>query len=345
MTWAQDRETTRGEDLAYCLMGLFDVNMPLLYGEGEEKAFTRLQREIITARSDHSILAWTPLRDQTRFSETSYILAPTPRVRFLPAAKEPLPTPSSQGNLSLQGNKVQATVFLGKVRFAGWRRAESFAAALQFQAAGVGGFLSGPALHLERLPAANGDTLYRKVDNCILWLNMDHSRNMTAVQCGRDSSESGTRDRGCMFISPYTCPMVAADHSAQISSTLMSENSTSQQSLLWTMTITIHAAFSTTRRIHSLLHCLLPCHPPAKTQRLAHITPRLHDGNNRAQHCAVFPPHANLEVALSLPDRCHHTNWRSVFCPDRRDHVGVKIRLPCHLVRSAAPCPLLVPLG
>lgn len=345
MTWAQDRETTRGEDLAYCLIGLFDVNMPLLYGEGEEKAFTRLQREIITARSDHSILAWTPLRDQTRFSETSYILAPTARVRFLPAAKEPLPTPSSQGNLSLQGNKVQATVFLGKVRFAGWRRAESFAAALQFQAAGVGGFLSGPALHLERLPAANGDTLYRKVDNCILWLNMDHSGNMTAVQCGRDSSESGTRDRGCMFISPYTCPMVAADHSAQISSTLMSENSTSQQSLLWTMTITIHAAFSTTRRIHSLLHCLLPCHPPAKTQRLAHITPRLPDGNNRAQHCAVFPPHANLEVALSLPDRCHHTNWRSVFCPDRRDHVGVKIRLPCHLVRSAAPCPLLVPLG
>lgn len=38
MSWACDRETTRKEDIAYCLMGLFDVNMPMLYGEGE-KAF------------------------------------------------------------------------------------------------------------------------------------------------------------------------------------------------------------------------------------------------------------------------------------------------------------------
>lgn len=199
MRWAQGRETTRGEDLAYCLMGLFDVNMPLLYGEGEEKAFTRLQREIITVRSDQSILAWTNAKHDGRTDTCTSILAPTPRVRFLSAAKEPFPTLSSQGNLSLQGNKVQATVFLGKARFAGSHRAESFAAALQFQAAGAPGYLSGPALHLERLPAANGDTLYRKVDNSILWLKMDHSGNMTAIQYGRDSSESGTRDR------PWVC--------------------------------------------------------------------------------------------------------------------------------------------
>jgi hypothetical protein len=42
MSWAADRETTRGEDLAYCLLGIFQVNMPLLYGEGE-RAFLRLQ--------------------------------------------------------------------------------------------------------------------------------------------------------------------------------------------------------------------------------------------------------------------------------------------------------------
>lgn len=46
MRWASKRKTTRKEDLAYCLMGLFDVNMPLLYGEGR-KAFLRLQEEIL----------------------------------------------------------------------------------------------------------------------------------------------------------------------------------------------------------------------------------------------------------------------------------------------------------
>ncbi|KXH68946.1 hypothetical protein CSAL01_09189 [Colletotrichum salicis] len=50
MSWAAKRETTRLEDRAYSLMGLFDVNMPLLYGEGE-KAFFRLQEEI-TKKSD-----------------------------------------------------------------------------------------------------------------------------------------------------------------------------------------------------------------------------------------------------------------------------------------------------
>lgn len=46
MQWASDRITTRLEDQAYSLMGLFDINMPLLYGEGK-KAFIRLQEEIL----------------------------------------------------------------------------------------------------------------------------------------------------------------------------------------------------------------------------------------------------------------------------------------------------------
>ncbi|KAH6701383.1 heterokaryon incompatibility protein-domain-containing protein [Leptodontidium sp. MPI-SDFR-AT-0119] len=54
MTWASSRETTRIEDTAYCLLGIFDINMPLLYGEGE-KAFTRLQQEIVKNNSDLSI--------------------------------------------------------------------------------------------------------------------------------------------------------------------------------------------------------------------------------------------------------------------------------------------------
>jgi hypothetical protein len=58
MSWASRRETTRSEDIAYCLMGLFGVNMPLLYGEGE-RAFIRLQEEILKRSNDPSLFAWT----------------------------------------------------------------------------------------------------------------------------------------------------------------------------------------------------------------------------------------------------------------------------------------------
>jgi hypothetical protein len=57
LSWASKRQTTRLEDGAYSLLGLFDVNMPLLYGEGL-KAFQRLQEEIIRNSDDQSILAW-----------------------------------------------------------------------------------------------------------------------------------------------------------------------------------------------------------------------------------------------------------------------------------------------
>lgn len=57
MSWASQRETTRTEDIAYCLLGLFDVSMPLLYGEGE-KAFARLQEEIMKNSDDQTLFAW-----------------------------------------------------------------------------------------------------------------------------------------------------------------------------------------------------------------------------------------------------------------------------------------------
>ncbi|KAK5684147.1 hypothetical protein LTS10_004011 [Elasticomyces elasticus] len=57
MSWACKRTTSKPEDIAYSLLGIFDVNMALLYGEGE-KAFTRLQMEIIAQTTDDSIFAW-----------------------------------------------------------------------------------------------------------------------------------------------------------------------------------------------------------------------------------------------------------------------------------------------
>ena len=57
MSWASKRSTTRKEDEAYCLLGIFDVHMPLLYGEGE-RAFQRLQEEILKTTEDQTIFLW-----------------------------------------------------------------------------------------------------------------------------------------------------------------------------------------------------------------------------------------------------------------------------------------------
>lgn len=74
MSWTSERETTRIEDIAYCLLGISGVNMPLLYGEGS-KAFLRLQvnhgprmlkenaadhvqEEIMKQSDDQTVFAW-----------------------------------------------------------------------------------------------------------------------------------------------------------------------------------------------------------------------------------------------------------------------------------------------
>ncbi|KAI0752071.1 hypothetical protein C8Q74DRAFT_1308567, partial [Fomes fomentarius] len=59
MSWAAGRVTTLQEDEAYCLLGIFDINMPTLYGEGR-KAFRRLQEEIMRQSPDTTLFAWGP---------------------------------------------------------------------------------------------------------------------------------------------------------------------------------------------------------------------------------------------------------------------------------------------
>jgi hypothetical protein len=46
LSWAENRKTTRKEDEAYSLLGIFDIQMPLLYGEGRDKALKRLRQEV-----------------------------------------------------------------------------------------------------------------------------------------------------------------------------------------------------------------------------------------------------------------------------------------------------------
>ncbi|KAJ1329648.1 hypothetical protein MN608_06384 [Microdochium nivale] len=60
MSWAARRKTTQKEDAAYCLLGIFGVNIPLIYGEGD-KAFIRLQEEILRHSFDPTLLAWGEL--------------------------------------------------------------------------------------------------------------------------------------------------------------------------------------------------------------------------------------------------------------------------------------------
>lgn len=54
LSWSSRRQTTHKEDRAYSLLGMFDVFMPLIYGEGEENAFRRLKRKIEKAMRDAS---------------------------------------------------------------------------------------------------------------------------------------------------------------------------------------------------------------------------------------------------------------------------------------------------
>ena len=77
MSWAAGRSTSRPEDLAYCLLGIFEVNMPMLYGEGA-RAFARLQEEIIKNSHDQTILAWGYRRPIPKLWGASQALAKSP---------------------------------------------------------------------------------------------------------------------------------------------------------------------------------------------------------------------------------------------------------------------------
>ncbi|RDW56407.1 hypothetical protein BP6252_14168 [Coleophoma cylindrospora] len=111
MKWAALRRTTRAEDIAYCLMGIFGVNMPLLYGEGK-RAFIRLQDEILKETDDQSLFAWTsPEVDRRNSDEICGLLATSPlsfrdagNVRPLPPVLTRDSAPSSVTN---QGLRIQ----------------------------------------------------------------------------------------------------------------------------------------------------------------------------------------------------------------------------------------------
>ena len=80
MSWAASRKTTREEDIAYSLIGIFDVNMAMLYGEGATRAFVRLQEEIMRMNEDQSIFAWVKRRTAAEAPDSYHgLLADSPK--------------------------------------------------------------------------------------------------------------------------------------------------------------------------------------------------------------------------------------------------------------------------
>jgi hypothetical protein len=82
MSWAAHRQVTRGEDQAYSLLGLFQVNMPMLYGEGRAKAFGRLQEAIYNTTRDDSLFLFR----YSLYADSLPLLSDSP-TRFCPRTK------------------------------------------------------------------------------------------------------------------------------------------------------------------------------------------------------------------------------------------------------------------
>lgn len=78
MSWARSRQATREEDIAYSMLGMFDIHMPLLYGEGSN-AYRRLQEHILEKFEDYTIFAWEHGHDNASRTQLG-LLAPSPAV-------------------------------------------------------------------------------------------------------------------------------------------------------------------------------------------------------------------------------------------------------------------------
>jgi hypothetical protein len=93
-SWAEKRQTTREEDSAYCLFGIFGVHLPLIYGEGKEKALKRLKRAIEEVFEDDAGTFTNSTKSRSRGQEErlgkicSWLSAPDPSTNYHKAHKQ-----------------------------------------------------------------------------------------------------------------------------------------------------------------------------------------------------------------------------------------------------------------
>ncbi|KAM3539974.1 hypothetical protein ARSEF1564_007087 [Beauveria bassiana] len=127
LSWASRRETTVEEGETYCLLGIFGISMPLVYGEGRTLAFTRFQHELIRNYDDDSIFAWAggtyicnPLGND-RHGTYSPVLAPS--IRCFQHASN---FQSASNSFYMTNRGLRITGQLGKIEpFRGAERADS----------------------------------------------------------------------------------------------------------------------------------------------------------------------------------------------------------------------------
>ncbi|KAJ4297199.1 hypothetical protein N0V88_004117 [Collariella sp. IMI 366227] len=115
MSWAAHRITKRKEDMAYCLLGIFGVSMPMIYGEGD-RAFRRLQEQIMKDIGDESILAWG-LQEGSSSAvippNLGAALAPSP-LYFANCGHIVIPNPVAHSTFEVQGGALRLTIALYK---------------------------------------------------------------------------------------------------------------------------------------------------------------------------------------------------------------------------------------
>lgn len=113
MSWASRMTTTRTEDSAYALLGLFDVSLPIIHGEGQ-KAFFKLQEEILKDTNDFSLFAW----DSPVPQEYTGLLAPSPACfhRFKRGPIAPLRV-DGEVHIHCAGITIQASLWKSRT---GW---------------------------------------------------------------------------------------------------------------------------------------------------------------------------------------------------------------------------------
>jgi len=95
LLWAEKRQTTEEEDKAYCLLGIFEISLPVIYGEGQLRAMTRLDREVRESASHFSQARGNDTQPYSRLQLTvtqwiqimrHHVLCLSSRILDLPAA-------------------------------------------------------------------------------------------------------------------------------------------------------------------------------------------------------------------------------------------------------------------
>jgi hypothetical protein len=116
LSWAEGRETKREEDAAYSLLGIFDVYMPLIYGEGRQRAFRRLLKELSELEQQSSWSTQPAIQNlqlgQNSKSQVPQAINPSMKTSVLDKY-DPVSTSSQKGTIALMpmwpGNCIRTT--------------------------------------------------------------------------------------------------------------------------------------------------------------------------------------------------------------------------------------------